>query len=112
LPKTLISVKLPEDTVAIIQKYMSDHACNQTDAIIDMINSFSLLKAKSETRKIADSMTTPSNEKSLPKSEWICLWGKPQHPDGRQQEMRCEVCRTRNFDRWKACQELKSEHAT
>jgi len=41
--------------------------------------------------------------------DWICLLLRPKHPNPEMQQARCEVCKANDFEKWKACQELKQE---
>lgn len=44
------------------------------------------------------------------RKEWVCLRDLPKHPSPSQQRIRCQICKTKNFKVWKACQETKEEH--
>lgn len=44
-----------------------------------------------------------------PKTEWICLRNLPRLPNLDQQAARCQTCKAKNFEQWRACQELKQQ---
>lgn len=41
--------------------------------------------------------------------EWICIRGLPKHPNPAMQVAKCDTCKARDWDEWKACQELRRE---
>lgn len=53
--------------------------------------------------------TQPKAEKPVFYPDWICVRGKPRHPNPAMQQAQCDVCKARHFKQWKACQELRAE---